>query len=226
MKLDKIMESVNIAEDLSDDKLLKIGDQVMSGFETDLESRKPWEDDLKTWTDLALQISTNKTFPWPNAANIKFPLLATAAMQFAARAYPTLVPSNGQVVKCKVVGYDPDGSKSQRAERISKHMSYQLLEQMEDWEEDMDKLLITLPIAGTCFKKTYWDAAKQRNCSKLVLPKTLVVNYFCRNINDAERITEIIYLNKRKVKEICELACIIKELNKTTRGEAFNNCCC
>lgn len=201
MKLQDITNSANIAADLDDDQLIKIGNQVVSGFDTDLESRKPWEDDLKTWTDLALQIATNKTFPWPNAANIKYPLLATAAMQFAARAYPTLVPSNGEVVKCKVVGYDQDGQKTQRADRISKHMSYQVLEQMEDWEEDMDKLLITLPIAGTCFKKTYWDSAKQVNCSKLVLPKTLVVNYFCRSLTDAERITEILHITKRKIKE-------------------------
>ncbi len=201
MKIDKLISSVNIAEDLDKDKLIKIGNQVSAGFDTDLDSRKPWEEDLKNWTDLALQVATNKTFPWPNAANIKYPLLATAAMQFAARAYPTLVPSNGQVVKCKVIGYDPDGQKSARAERISKHMSYQVLEQMPDWEEDMDKLLIALPIAGTCFKKTYWDSAKQRNCSKLVLPKVLVVNYWARSMDDAERVTEIIHLPKRKIQE-------------------------
>jgi len=201
MKIDKLISSVNIAEDLDKDKLIKIGNQVSNGFDTDLDSRKPWEEDLKNWTDLALQVATNKTFPWPNAANIKYPLLATAAMQFAARAYPTLVPSNGQVVKCKVIGYDPDGQKSARAERISKHMSYQVLEQMPDWEEDMDKLLIALPIAGTCFKKTYWDSAKQRNCSKLVLPKVLVVNYWARSMDDAERVTEIIHLPKRKIQE-------------------------
>lgn len=201
MKLEKILESINIADDLSEDQLISIGDQVVRGYDADIDSRKPWEEDLKNWTDLALQIATQKTYPWPNAANIKYPLLATAAMQFAARAYPTLVPSNGNVVKCKVVGYDPDGQKHQRADRISKHMSYQVLEQMEGWEEDMDKLLITLPIAGTCFKKTYWDAAKQQNCSKLVLPKTLVVNYFSRSLDEAERITEILHLTKRSIKE-------------------------
>lgn len=201
MKISDTLNSVNIAKDLDEDKLISIGNQVVSGFDSDVESRKPWEEDLKNWTDLALQIASQKTFPWPNAANIKFPLLATAAMQFAARAYPTLVPSNGKIVKCKVVGSDMDGEKSKRAERISTHMSYQILDQMEGWEEDMDKLLITLPIAGTCFKKTYWDAGKQKNCSKLVLPKTLVVNYFCRSLDDAERITEILHLTKRKIKE-------------------------
>ena len=74
-------------------------------------------------------------------------------MQFAARAYPTLVPSDGKIVKCRVTGFDMMVKKTKRAERISKHMSYQVLEEMDDWEEDMDKLLICLPIAGTCFKR-------------------------------------------------------------------------
>lgn len=201
MELKQALDSINIAKDLDEDQLIKIGNQVVSGYETDCDSRKPWEEDLKNWTDLALQVTTQKTFPWPNAANIKYPLLATAAMQFAARAYPTLIPSNGKLVKCRVIGSDMDGQKTARANRISTHMSYQLLDEMDGWEEDMDKLLISLPIAGTCFKKTYWDSAKQKNCSKLVLPKTLVVNYYCRNLDDAERITEILHLTKRKIKE-------------------------
>ena len=201
MKLEKILQSVNVAEDLDKEKLITIGNDAICGYENDLETRRPWEQDLKTWTDLALQISTNKTFPWPNAANIKYPLLATAAMQFAARAYPTLVPSNGNLVKCRTVGYDQDGQKAARAQRISKHMSYQLLDEMDDWEEDMDKLLIALPIAGTCFKKTYWDSAKQRNCSKLVLPKTLVVNYYCKSLDEAERVSEVLFATKRKLTE-------------------------
>lgn len=201
MNLEKILSSVNVADDLEKDQLKKIGNQVVDGYDSDKASRKPWEDDLKVWTELALQVSSEKTYPWPKAANIKYPLLATAAMQFAARAYPTLVPSNGKVVKCKVIGTDPTGEKEARAHRISTHMSYQVMDQMEEWEEDMDKLLIALPIAGTCFKKTYWDASKQRNCSKLVLPKTLVVNYYCRNLEEAERITEVFMLTKRQIKE-------------------------
>ncbi len=201
MKIETILGSVNVAEKLTDEQLQKIGDTAVSGYETDLESRRPWEQDLKTWTELALQVTSQKTFPWPNAANIKYPLLATAAMQFAARAYPTLVPSDGKIVKCRVVGYDMDGQKAARAHRVSKHMSYQLLDEMDDWEEDMDRLLIALPIAGTCFKKTYWDAGKQRNCSTLVLPKTLVVNYYCKSLDEAERVTEVLFATKRKITE-------------------------
>jgi len=202
LKIDTILqETLNLASKLDKEDLIYIGNQVVEGFDNDLATREPWEKDLKEWTELALQISQSKTFPWPNAANIKYPLLATAAMQFSARAYPTLIPSNGKVVKCKVNGFDHDGQKTARAERISEHMSYQVMEQMDDWEEDMDKLLISLPIAGTCFKKTYWDSNKQQNASILILPKSLVVNYFCRNLNEAERITEIVYQTQRKVKE-------------------------
>lgn len=201
IKLEKLVDSENIAEDLSEDDLVTIGNNAIEGYLNDLASRKPWEEDLDKWTKLTLQISEQKTYPWPGAANIKFPLLATAAMQFAARAYPTLVPSNQKIVKCLVVGADETGEKTARAERISKHMSYQLLDEMPDWEEDMDKLLLSLPIVGTCFKKTYWDSAKQTNCSKLILPKYLVVNYNTTSLEEAERISEVIYLTRRQVKE-------------------------
>jgi len=196
-----ILEASNVADLLTEEQLLRIGDEVCTGFHVDLRSREPWEQDLEKWTKMALQIADKKSYPWPGAANIKFPLLATAAMQFAARAYPTLVPSDGKVVKCKVIGSDPDGQKTERAYRVSTHMSYQVLFEMEDWEEDMDKLLIALPIAGTCFKKTYWDSSKQRNCSRLVLPKYLVVNYHAKSLEEAERISEVVFLTKRQILE-------------------------
>lgn len=200
-KVEDLVEMDNIASVLEEDQLLHYGAEAVEGFESDLQSRSEWEKDLTAWTKLALQISEQKTYPWPNAANIKYPLLATAAMQFAARAYPTLVPSDGKVVKCRVVGYDADGAKQERASNISTHMSYQVIDEMEDWEEDMDRLLLSLPIAGTVFKKTYWDASKQKNCSHVVLPKYLVVNNAAKSLEEAERVSEIIYMSGRKFRE-------------------------
>lgn len=201
IKLETILESDNIAEKLDEESLRIIGSKAVEGFLSDLASRERWEKDLEKWTELALQISKEKTYPWQNASNVKYPLLATAAMQFAARAYPSLVPSNGQLVKCKVGGYDPDGEKHKKADRIQKYMSYQLMYEMEDWEEEMDKLLLALPIVGTIFKKTYFDAALQRNRSCVVFPRDLVVNYWAKTLEDAERKTEIIPLSSRKVEE-------------------------
>jgi chaperonin GroES len=200
-RLRGFIESVNIAEHLEKEKLRKIGNDCAEGFETDLMSRDVWERKIDEYTKLALQIQDQKAYPWPKASNVKYPLLSTAAMQFAARAYPTLVPSDGKVVIGQVIGKDPDDSKEQQAERISTYMSYDIMHQMENWEEDMDKLLIILPIVGCMFKKTYWDSVKKKNCSHVLLPKNVVVNYWATNMCDVERISEMIPMTKRMVKQ-------------------------
>lgn len=197
----KLLESKNIADSLDEDKLKEIGMSCKKGFDQDCESRKEWEKNIDSWTKLAIQTKELKTYPWAGASNIKYPLLSTAAMQFAARAYPSLVPSDGQVVKSKVVGKDPDGSKQQRAEHTSIYVSHQLMNEMDSWEEDMDRLLIMLPVVGTMFKKTYWDKLTEKNCSKLVMPKNLVVNYWARDLDHVERISEVIEMSQRLYKE-------------------------
>jgi chaperonin GroES len=200
-RLRKYIESVNIAKELDEDKLRKIANDCSEGFEVDLQSRAMWERKIDEYVRLAQQLQDQKAYPWPKASNIKYPLLSTAAMQFAARAYPTLVPSDGHIVNGQVIGKDPDDSKQDQAERIGTYMSYDIMHQMEGWEEGMDKLLIQLPIVGTMFKKTYWDSVKKKNCSHVLLPKHVVVNYWAHNMHDAERISEIIPMTKRMVKQ-------------------------
>lgn len=196
-----LVESKNIAADLSDEQLAKLSEQVTEGFEVDLRSRKDWEANLDEWQKLALQVKEEKTFPWVGASNVKYPLLSIASMQFNARAYPSLVPATSEIVKCEVIGKDPDGSKLEKAKRIGAYMSYQVLNQMSGWEEDMDKLLIMLPIIGTVFKKTYYDSVLRQNVSELILPKNLVVNYWAKNLECAERVSEIILMPARILKE-------------------------
>lgn len=199
--LSKEFSFQNIAEDLDEDTLNKISSQVKEGFELDMSSRKPWERDLDDWTKLAMQVREAKSFPWQNASNVKYPMLSTAAMQFAARAYPSLVPSNGKVVVGKVFGKDATGEKRKRADRIASYMSYQVMEELADWEEDMDRLLMMLPIVGMLFKKTYYCADTEKVCSYLLSPKNLVVNYWAKSIEDAERVSEIIEMSQRVLKE-------------------------
>lgn len=196
-----IVEAKNIADTLDEEKLTQIGSDCAKGFEYDLSTRSEWEQNLKDWTKLALQVREEKSWPWPKAANVKYPLLSTAAMQFNARAYPSLIPSNGDVVKVNVIGKDRDGMKLERAKRIGMFMSYQVLYEMHCWEEDMDKLLMMLPIIGTVFKKTYYNPVLKQNVSELVLPENLVVNYWAKSLETAERVSEIIPLSKRLVKE-------------------------
>jgi chaperonin GroES len=196
-----LVESKNIAEDMQEQELTELGKHCAEGFEDDLSSREDWEEELGEWTKLALQVKEEKTFPWVGASNVKYPLLSIASMQFNARAYPALVPATSDVVKVEVIGQDPDGQKLEKAKRIGTYMSYQVLNQMEGWEEDMDKLLIMLPIIGTVFKKTYYNSVLQQNVSELILPKNLVVNYWAKNLECAERVSEIIPMNKRVLKE-------------------------
>lgn len=200
-RLRGMIESVNIADNLDEETLRKISNECSEGFEVDLQSRDIWERKIDEYTRLAQQIQDQKAYPWPKASNIKYPLLSTAAMQFAARAYPTLVPSDGHIVIGQVIGKDPDDSKQDQAERIGTYMSYDLMHQITGWEEGMDKLLIMLPIVGTMFKKTFWDSVKKKNCSHVIMPKHVVVNYWANNMCDAERISEIIPMTKRMVKQ-------------------------
>ena len=195
------LQSKNIAEDLNEQQLIDIGEQCKRGFELDLKSREEWETCLQEWLDLAKQTRENKSFPWPNASNVKYPLLSTAAMQFAARAYPSLVPSNGKIVKTVVIGKDPTGEKFEKSERVSNYMSYQIMHEMDNWEEDMDKMLMMLPVVGTVFKKTFYDKSEDQVCSKMILPQNLVVNYWTKNLESCERISEIIELSPRLLQE-------------------------
>lgn len=198
---EQLVSSINIAEDLDEEKLKEIGSECKRGFEMDYKSRDLWEKDLQEWTKLAMQVREPKTWPWRDASNVKYPLLSTASMQFNARAYPSLIPSDGKIVKAKVIGKDPQGAKVDKADRVATYMSYQFMYEMEDWDEEMDKMLIMLPIVGTVFKKTYWDGDKKKVVSKLVLPLDLVVNNWAKTIEEAERVSQIIEMSQRLFEE-------------------------
>ena len=201
MNIEDILDSsINVAKILSETELVKIGKDAVEGFDTDLSSREEWDERNEEAMKLALQVTEEKNSPWPNAANVKYPLLTTAALQFSSRAYPALVPGTN-IVKGRVIGFDRDGSKLERAIRIGKHMSYQLLEEMEDWEEEMDKLCITLPILGCVFKKTYFNPVRGINVSEVIFPKDLVINYYSPTIEKSERITHVLELTDNDIYE-------------------------
>lgn len=195
------LESTNLAETLDEDELTRIGMEARRGYEVDKESREEWEKNAEGWVKLASQIQEQRSFPWQNSSSVKYPLMTTAATQFAARAYPSLVPSNGQIVKSRVLGKDPTGEKLALADRVSTYMSYQVMYEIVNWEEDMDKMLIQLPVIGMMFKKTYWDSINKRPASEIINPKNLVVNYWAKSLATAERISEEIEMSPRVLKE-------------------------
>ena len=185
--INTLLASNNIAELLNEDELDEIGTKCIDAYNDDLASREEWEDTNEEWMKLTTQTVESKSYPWPNASNVKYPLLATAALQFHARAYPSLVPDT-RVVKTRIMGKDDaQQTKRARAERIATHMSYQLLYQMEDWQEDMDRMMYILPIIGVAFKKTYYSPDKAANVSELVLPQDLIINYFAPDFIKARK---------------------------------------
>ena len=207
--LDYALSELNIAKKLKNKKskdsgnllLDDIGNKVVDGYMLDEESRKGWMDRNEEWLKLSMLVRESKSYPWPRASNVKYPLLATAAMQFSARAYPALVPSDGKVVKARVLPYDPQGMFAQKAEFIAKHMSYQVMENIPNWEEDMDKLLMSIAISGICFKKTYHNSVLGVHHSHLVYPENFCVNYWAKNLEKAYRKTEILKYSKNEYVE-------------------------
>ena len=196
----ELMLAENIVDLLSEMELAKVSAKVISEYEIDEASRKEWLDKSKEALDLAMMVAGDKDYPFKHASNVKYPLVATAALQFNARAYPAIVPPD-RVVKCKTFGKDPDGQKAARAERVSDHMSWQLTSQMPEWEEDTDRLTLIVSIAGSCFRKVFYDPSLRRNVTRLVTADRLVFNYWARSFGDLPRLTEIMTLYPNEVQE-------------------------
>ena len=190
----------NIADKQSKDVLSDITTRSLEGYKIDLASRTEWEELNKQIIDLAKLHVKKKTYAGEVVANVKYPLIINACMQFASRAYPELIKGNN-VVRGKVIGNDPTGAKLEKSQRISEFMSFQLLSHMEGWEEGVDQLLFTLPAIGCAFKKSYFDSIERKNISSLVFADDLVVNYFAESLERAPRVTHKIYLYHNEIVE-------------------------
>ena len=213
LNLDDIVELPNIAEVLDDQTINTISYNVWKGYQADKESRSAWEKRTEDAMKLALQVAEAKSFPWPGASNVKFPLITIAALQFHARSYPVLINSETPV-QCRVYGDDPTGQKEARAHRVSQFMSYQILEQDTNWEAEMDRVLISQPIVGCAFKKSYFDPILKHNVSENILAKDFVVNYWTKHLDTSPRITHVQYFSKNDIyeREARGLFCEMKDI--------------
>lgn len=198
--IEKVFETQNVADLLDETELSKFSEDAVVGYESDDESRSEWKERNKQGMELAMQIYKKKDWPHENASNVMYPLLSIAAIQFSSRAYPNLVPG-WDIVKGKVIGADPQSLKATAASRVETHMNYQLNEEMEEWEEETDKLLTVIPILGCCFKKTYFSGVHRRNMSVYSSPADIVMNYKAKSMLAVPRITEKYNLYPNEIKE-------------------------
>ena len=217
MNIKEIVHSPNVADLLEEERVIAIGIAAVRGYLDDLSSRAEWEQRSAESFKLALQVHEEKTYPWTGASNVKFPLVTMAATQFHARAYPALVPPTG-LVQAQVFGPDPTNENSDRANRIGAHMTWQMMEESPEWEENHDRALLTLPIVGCVFKKTYFDPVAGRNRHDLVLPKDLVVNYYTTSLDTSPRVTHVLRLTKNDVRERV-LRGVYRDLGELSLGQ-------
>ena len=215
LKLDDILKMPNVAEHLSDDERTRIGKRVVESFDMDRSSRAQWEERMAHASKIALQVMEQKSFPWPGASNVKFPLLTIACLQYHSRAYPSLVDTP-DIVKCVPEGSDPKSEKYQAASLVAEHMNWQMVEECTDWESEMDKTLLVQALMGSCFKKVYFDPVRRHNVSECVLPQDFVVSYYTRSLDTAPRATHILsWSHNRMMEEQARGAILeVEELSK------------
>ena len=198
--LTAFLQKTNIAEDLDEKDLKEIGRAVFEEYELDEESRSGWLEENKTFLKLARELPEDKYVGADRVANVRYPIISTACISFSSRCYPNIVKGS-DVVNCQTVGSDPNGVKAARAQRVKQHMGYQVLNQMDGWEEGVDQLFMSLPLTGCMFKKTYYDTVEKLPVSELIFPDDLVVHYHAKSLDAARRVTHIIRLSPNEIEE-------------------------
>lgn len=195
-------KSQNLCSEFSEVDLRSIAAEVVSGYDADERSRATWKRRTAAGMDLAMQISKDKSFPWPNCSNVAFPLVTIAALQFHARAYPALI-SGTDVVKCRATGFEPTPEEIAKADKIGRYMSYQVLEEDTAWEEGQDRLLLNYSIVGCAFKKSYFSSVEGHTVSELVLADNLVLDYFAKSVEKCRRKTHWYPISRNDILEGC-----------------------
>lgn len=188
------MENIPVPDEIQTEMV----QQILQDYETDKKSMKDWFDDSKQGLELAKLTKQDKNYPFKGAANIKFPMVTSAALSFNAKTYQAVVPG-GKPVLAKVHGEDPQGAKAARATRVSDYTSYQLLEEIPGWETDMDRLTFIGPVVGMMFKKVWFDPAMNEIRSKLCLPGKVIINHNIAHIGDAPAITEELEFQQHEI---------------------------
>lgn len=196
----ELMNSPNLTSRFDAEDLKAIGEAVWSGYQKDETSRSAWLRRNEAGMDFALQVQKDKNWPWQGCSNVIFPLITIAALQFSSRAYSNIV-SGPDPVRMRTIGDDPTGQLQRRADRISTHMSWQVLEQDSSWEDQHDKLFINEAIVGTTFIKSYYNGTIGHNSSEMVMAKDLVMDYFAKSVEECSRKTHLIKLYRNDIYE-------------------------
>lgn len=209
----------NLADFLPDDVLASLASDLNSKYMDYTSSRKEWEKTYTQGLDLLGFKYNNRTEPFQGASGATHPVLAEAVTQFQALAYKELLPADGPV-RTQVIGLSTP-EKSQQASRVKDFMNYEIMEKMKEYEPEFDQMLFNLPLAGSAFKKVYYDDMEQRAVSKFVPADDLIVPYTATSLDDAEAIIHRIKVSENDLRKQ-QVAGFYRDidLGKPTTGES------
>jgi hypothetical protein len=189
----------NLADILPDDILEPIGNDMVQNFMDYKASRKDWESSYTSGLDLLGFKYENRTEPFQGASGATHPVLAEAVTQFQAQAYKELLPADGPV-RTQIIGV-VSPPVEQQATRVKDYMNYLIMDQMKEYEEEFDSMLFHLPLAGSTFKKVYYDVPLARVVSKFVPADELVVPYTATSLDDAESVIHVVKMSENELRK-------------------------
>jgi|TARA_R100001086_G_scaffold5920_1_gene3703 hypothetical protein len=190
----------NLVNFISDDDLDKIGSDLINAYSMDKDSRKEWEDTYTKGLDqLGLKIE-ERTQPWNGACGVFHPMLSEAIIRFQSQAISEIFPAQGPV-KAKIVGKITD-EKSKQASRVEDYMNYLLTHEMSEYRTETEKLLFSLPLAGSAFRKIYYDPNLDRPSGIFVPSEDVVVNYGASDLETCERATHVMRKSANDVRKM------------------------
>lgn len=190
----------NLAEELDDYDLGYLSAELISSYKDDLESRQEWLDQYTEGLDLLGIKTTDRDEPFKGASGVYHPLIAESSTQFQAGAYKELLPPGGPV-QTRIIG-DDTKEVVEQAERVRNYMNFLILDVMEEFDPELDQMLFYLPLAGSTFKKTYFDQNLNRPVSKFVTPDDLVVAYTESSLDASPRFTHTVTMNLNDVRKL------------------------
>jgi len=174
----------NLAASMREDERKAIAKWVVASYDTDKRARKPWEDKRNRWYKLWLMEREPKNTPWPGCSNVCLPLIAVSCNQFHARSYQAMTAAP-EVVQTLPTEPNDFG----RAKRVRGFMNWQIQHDMEEWEEEHDKLCLGVPLNGVAFKKYQYDGTLERPVSEYVSAMNIILPYRTKNLRTARRVT-------------------------------------
>ena len=189
----------NLADFIEDDTLDELSNELQAEYASDRSSREEWEQGYTKGLDLLGFKYEERSRPFSGASGVYHPLLSESVVQFQAQSYKELLPAGGPV-KTQILGTSTPEIESQ-SERVKDFMNYYISDVMEEYDPEMDQMLFHLPLAGSAFKKVYYDGGMGRAVSKFIAAEDLIVPYMTSDLESAERVTHVVKMTENEIKK-------------------------